>query len=220
MRKEKLKTRFAYYIIGLLIMTAGIAISVKSDLGVSPISAVPYTITCVSGMEMGKATIVFHCILVLFQILLLRRKFQIKNLLQIVVGIVFGYFTTFCNWCVGFLPDPHNIVLRLVMMLISIVLLAIGIFFYLPADIMPIAGEGCMQALSDVTKVDFAKVKVAFDVAMVVISLVTCLIVLRSLGSVGIGTVLAAFLVGITLGILNDRFGDWRDELLAVEKHD
>lgn len=77
-----------------------------------------------------------------------------------------------------------------------------------------------MQALSDVTKVDFAKVKVAFDVAMVVISLVTCLIVLRSLGSVGIGTVLAAFLVGITLGILNDRFGDWRDELLAVEKHD
>ncbi len=220
MRKEKLKTRFAYYIIGLLIMTAGIAISVKSDLGVSPISAVPYTITCVSGMEMGKATIVFHCILVLFQILLLRRKFQIKNLLQIVVGIVFGYFTTFCNWCVSFLPDPHNIVLRLVMMLISIVLLAIGIFFYLPADIMPIAGEGCMQALSDVTKVDFAKVKVAFDVAMVVISLVTCLIVLRSLGSVGIGTVLAAFLVGITLGILNDRFGDWRDELLAVEKHD
>ncbi len=220
MRKEKLKTRFAYYIIGLLIMTAGIAISVKSDLGVSPISAVPYTITCVSGMEMGKATIVFHCVLVLVQILLLRSRFQIKNLLQIVVGIVFGYFTTFCNWCVGFLPDPHNIVLRLVMMLISIVLLAIGIFFYLPADIMPIAGEGCMQALSDVTKVDFAKVKVAFDVAMVVISLVTCLIVLRSLGSVGIGTVLAAFLVGITLGILNDRFGDWRDELLAVEKHD
>ena len=220
MRKEKLKTRFAYYIIGLLIMTAGIAISVKSDLGVSPISAVPYTITCVSGMEMGKATIVFHCVLVLVQILLLRSRFQIKNLLQIVVGIVFGYFTTFCNWCVGFLPDPHNIVLRLVMMLISIVLLAIGIFFYLPADIMPIAGEGCMQALSDVTKVDFAKVKVAFDVAMVVISLVTCLIVLRSLGSVGIGTVLAAFLVGITLGILNDRFGDWQDELLAVEKHD
>jgi len=220
MRKEKLKTRFAYYIIGLLIMTAGIAISVKSDLGVSPISAVPYTITCVSGMEMGKATIVFHCVLVLVQILLLRSRFQIKNLLQIVVGIVFGYFTTFCNWCVGFLPDPHNIVLRLVMMLISIVLLAIGIFFYLPADIMPIAGEGCMQALSDVTKVDFAKVKVAFDVTMVIISLVTCLIVLHDPGSVGIGTVFAAFLVGITLGILNDRFGDWRDELLAVEKHD
>ena len=85
---------------------------------------------------------------------------------------------------------------------------------------MPIAGEGCMQALSDVTKVDFAKVKVAFDVTMVIISLVTCLIVLHDPGSVGIGTVFAAFLVGITLGILNDRFGDWRDELLAVEKHD
>jgi uncharacterized membrane protein YczE len=35
---------------------------------------------------------------------------------------------------------------------------------------------------------------------MVVISLTTCLIVLHSLGSVGIGTVMAAVLVGVVLG--------------------
>lgn len=42
-------------------------------LGVSPVSSIPYTMTCVWGIEMGKATILFHVGLVLLQIILLRR---------------------------------------------------------------------------------------------------------------------------------------------------
>lgn len=90
---------------------------------------------------MGKATILFHCVLVLFQAVLLRKNFEIKNLLQVIVGIVFGYFTTFCNWGVSFLPTPENIVIRLCMMLLSTVFIAFGIFWYMPANIMPLAGS-------------------------------------------------------------------------------
>ncbi|MDE7259923.1 MAG: hypothetical protein K2N77_11905, partial [Lachnospiraceae bacterium] len=86
--------RMLMYIVGLFVMTIGIAISVKSNLGVSPVSSIPYTMTCIWGIEMGKATILFHCFLVLLQIILLRKNYKIKNLLQIIVGIVFGYFTT------------------------------------------------------------------------------------------------------------------------------
>jgi hypothetical protein len=35
--------------------------------GVSPVSLIPHTITCVFGIEMGKATILFHAILVMAQ---------------------------------------------------------------------------------------------------------------------------------------------------------
>jgi uncharacterized membrane protein YczE len=198
--KRSLGNRLLCYFIGLFIMTAGIAISVKSNLGVSPVSSIPYTLTRCWGIEMGKATILFHCVLVLIQILILRKKFKLKSLLQIPVGIVFGYFTTFCNYLAGFLPSPEHLVVRIGMILISVVLVAIGIFLYLPANIMPLAGEGVMQAVSDVTKIPFPRVKVAFDVTMVVVSLVTCLLVLHSLGSVGLGTVIAALLVGIVLG--------------------
>ena len=38
-------------------MTIGIALSVKSNLGVPPVSSIPYTMTCVWGIEMGKASI-------------------------------------------------------------------------------------------------------------------------------------------------------------------
>ena len=181
-------------------MTAGIAISVKSDLGVSPVSSIPYTLTRCWGIEMGKATILFHCVLVLLQLLILRKNFKLKALLQIPVGIVFGYFPSFCNYLMTFLRSPKNVVVCIGMILVSIVLVAIGIFFCLPANIIPLAGEGVMQAVSDVTNIEFSKVKVAFDITMVVISLITCLIAIHGIGSVGLGTIMAAILVGVVLG--------------------
>ncbi len=211
---KNMKVRLPMYFIGLFIMTMGISFSVKSDLGVAPVSSVPYAATCVWGIEMGKATILFHVVLVILQILMLRKNFRIKNLLQIAIGIVFGYFTTFCNYCVSLLPSTQNMVVRIVMLLLSAVLIAFGIFLYVPADIMPLAGEGIIQAISDVTGIDFSKVKIGFDITLTVISLSVCLAILHNLGSVGIGTVISAFLVGAVHGVITKILGKQRDKLL------
>ena len=211
---ENYAVRFVVYLIGLFIMTLGVSMSVKSNLGVSPVSSIPYTITCITGLEMGKATILFHIVLVILQIAILRKDFQAKNLLQIIVGIVFGYFTTFSNYLFSFLPTPENLLIRLAMMLCSTVVIAFGIFLYLPADIIPLAGEGAMKAISDKTQVLFSKVKVCFDISMVAIFLCACLLILHRLGSVGEGTVVAAVLVGSILGVINKLFGEQRDRVL------
>ena len=190
--------------------------SVKSNLGVSPVSSIPYTITCITGLEMGKATILFHVFLVIIQIIILRKAFKMKNLLQVAVGIVFGYFTTFSNYLFSFLPDVNHMGIRLAMMLVSTFIIAVGIFFYLPADIIPLAGEGVMKTISDVLHIPFNKVKVAFDVTMVIVSLIACLIALHELGSVGVGTIVAAILVGTILGVINKKFGKYRDKFMQV----
>jgi len=215
--RDHLSKRLIMYFLGLFTMTIGVALSVKSNLGVSPVSSIPYTMTCIWGIEMGKATIIFHCFLVLLQMILLRRNFKPINLLQVLVGIIFGYFTTFCNWGVSFLPTPENLVIRLLMMLISTVIIAFGIFMYLPPNIMPLAGEGAMKAVSDVTGIAFPKVKVGFDITMVVISLISCLIFIKGLGSVGIGTIVAAFLVGSILNVIENVLGNYRDKWLGIK---
>ena len=214
---SNMKTRLSMYFIGLFVMTLGVALSVKSDLGVSPVSSIPYTITCVWGMEMGRATVVFHMALVLLQMLLLRRAFQLKSLLQVAVGVVFGAFTSLCNYAVGLLPTPDLLPFRLAMMLASTVIIALGIFLYVPADVMPLAGEGAMKTISDLTGVAFPRVKIAFDVSMVVISLTTCLLLIHSPGSVGLGTVIAAVLLGVMLSQITRLLGPWRDRLLHPE---
>lgn len=82
-KNNNIKIRLVIYLIGLFIMTLGISMSVKSNLGVSPVSSIPYTITCITGLEMGKATILFHIVLVALQFVILRGAFQIKSLLRL-----------------------------------------------------------------------------------------------------------------------------------------
>lgn len=59
-------------------------------------------------------------------------KFKPAQLLQILMGVVFGYFTTFCNYMVSFLPTPDNLGIRIVMVLASTVFVAFGIFYICP----------------------------------------------------------------------------------------
>ena len=101
----------------------GIACSVKSNLGVSPVSSIPYTMTCVWGIEMENATILFHVVLVLIQLLVLRKNFSPFRLLQIPIGVVFGKFTTMCNAALAVFPAAENIVVRIALMGESVFLL-------------------------------------------------------------------------------------------------
>lgn len=101
---------------------------------------------------MGKATIFFHIALILIQVLILRKDFKIKNLFQIAVAFIFGYFTTFSNHLISFMPNLSNYLVRLVFLGISIVLIGSGIFMYMSSDLVPLAGEGVMAAVSFKTK--------------------------------------------------------------------
>lgn len=212
---KNLKIRLPMYFIGLFIMTIGIAVSVKSDLGVSPVSSIPYTLTVVWGVEMGLATFLFHIVLVLIQILLLRREFKPKNFIQLAIGVIFGLFTTFCNYLVlELLPPVENMAVRIILLVVSIVVVAAGLFLYVPADIMPLAGEGTILAISQKTRFKFSHVKIGFDVVLSLISLGVCLAVIGELGSVGIGTIVSAVFTGIVLGVITKLFGEKRDKLL------
>lgn len=213
-QKNNVVVRLLFYLLGLIIMTLGVAVSVKSDLGVTPISSIPYTMTVVSGMNLGIATMIFSVVVVLLQILLLRKNYKPINLLQIPIGVLFGAFLTAGGQLMNLLPDPTNIVFRFVIMLISTVLVALGVFLYVPAGFVPLAPEGFLLAASKITKIKFSTVKVICDVAMVIISLVTCLVAIHSLGSVGIGTIIAAVLVGTEVKFMTKYFGSFRDKLL------
>ena len=224
MRIEKEKTkntnmpkRLALYFLGLFIMTAGIAFSVLSDLGVSPLSTLPYAVELWTGFDMGLGTMVMHAFFVLAQLILLRKKFHPIILLQIPAGIVFGWFTTLCNGLVLMIPRTDFIPLQILLQLISILLVAIGIYIYLPANIIPLAGEGIVRAISDTFKWQFAKVKIFFDASIVVISGVLCFLTVGRLGSVGIGTVMSALLTGTFIAWI-ERFMKKRKEKSSKNK--
>ncbi|MCC9261022.1 hypothetical protein MBBWO_13750 [Methanobrevibacter woesei] len=196
--------RIFNYVFGLFLITLGVGLSIKSNLGSTPVSSIPYTLNVIWGIEIGVATVIFHTMLVITELILLRRAFKPKHFLQVPVGILFGFFTTISVNLVNLLPDTSNIILIVIMVLVSTFLVALGLFFYVPTNIVPLSVEGITQAIAIVSNQPFTKVKVFFDVSVVVLSFVLCFIFTGVIGgSVGIGTIFSAIFVGITLKYIN-----------------
>lgn len=209
------KNKAIMYLTGLFIIAIGASLSVKSDLGVSPVTTVPYTVTYIWNVDMGITTFLFHLLLVLIEFLMLRKNFKLTNLLQVVVGIVFGLFTSLCNYIVFLIPFPDTMAVRISLLVLSIFAVAVGLFFYVPAEIMPMAVEGLMLVISEVLKVKFSTVKIVLDIAFSLISLAICLIAVHVMGSVGAGTIVSAVTTGLILKLLNKWFGEKRDRFLS-----
>lgn len=214
-QKNKTAVRLVFYFVGFLIMTLGVAVSIQSGLGVSPISSVPYTMTVVFGVELGLATTVFSVVCALLQIPILRKRYKLVSLLQIPVSVVFGFFMSTCVRLVQVIPDPANFAVRLLLMLVSTFIVAVGVFLYLSAGYIPLPTEGLLLAIAEATGTKFATWKVIGDVTMVAVSLVTCLVMIRSLGSIGLGTVVSALLVGNEVKFLGARFGAKVNKMLG-----
>ncbi|WP_292795900.1 YitT family protein [Methanobrevibacter sp.] len=192
--------RICLFVFGLFIMSLGVAFSIKSTFGTTPISSISYSLALCAGIDIGIATVIFNAALVFIQMIVLRSSFRPKRLLQFINCFLFGYFTDVALFIVYSLNIPDNLIVNVVLIFVSIFLIALGIFIYMPADIAPLPGEGCVESVALVTDWRFSSIKIAFDTTMVAIALLMCVFFYTNpFASVNIGTVISAFLVGFTL---------------------
>ena len=197
--EELTPKRIFNYIFGLYLITLGVAFSIKSNLGSAPVSSIPYAMNLIWMIEIGVATFIFHAVLVLIELILLKNDFKKKHFLQVFVGVLFAAFTSLSVALLGFIPAADSFAIALVMSLLSVFFIALGIFFYVPANIIPLSVEGVTQAIAIVTKRPFHTVKICFDVSVVATALILSYAFLGQFGSVGIGTVIGALFIGTTV---------------------
>ena len=192
--------RIFTFVFGLFVMSFGVAFSINSTLGTTPISSMAYAMALITDMSIGLTTFLFNAGLILVQFLILRSQFNKKRLLQLINCIVFGYFTDVAMYFVSFIPFDASALMCCVYLVLSIFLIALGIFIYLPSDIAPLPGEGCVEAIAIVTGWRFSSVKIGFDALIVTLALLMCWLWYTNIfGAVYIGTIMSAFFVGFTL---------------------
>ena len=187
------------YVFGLYLITLGVAFSIKSGLGSAPVSSIPYAIDLIWLINIGVATFLFHAFLVLIEGILLRSDFKRKHFFQVFVGVLFGVFTSFSVSLMNFVPPADSFLIALLMSVLSIFFIALGLFFYVPTNLIPLSVEGVTQAIAIVTHNPFSKTKVYVDITIVLTALALSYGFLGQLGSVGLGTVLGALFIGTTV---------------------
>ena len=90
----------------------------------------------------------------------------------------------------------------------------------MPANIAPLPGEGCVEAIAIVTDWRFSTIKIGFDATMVSIALVMCALWYTNVfGAVSIGTVISAFMVGFTLRQISNLYFKVTGERINVVNH-
>lgn len=210
--------RIFSYILGLYLITLGIAFSIKSGLGSAPVSTIPYAMNLIWAIEIGVATFIFHALAVVIEFILLRSNFNKKHFLQVFVGVLFGVFTSFSVGLMIFIPPAANIAVALVMVVLSIFFIALGLFFYVPTNIIPLAVDGLTQAIAIVSNKPFSTVKVFFDITILLTALILSYGFLGQWGSVGIGTILGALFIGTTVKYIHRIHGHFTGNSVDMKK--
>ena len=203
--------RYLLLLAGLVIMAFGVAFSIKASLGTSPISSVPYVVSLFAPLTVGTATIIMHCVFILLQILILRKKYHPIQLMQLPVAFFFGYLTDFGVWAVQGITCDHYLQQWLVC-LIGIFLVAVGVSLEVKAGVVVLAGEGVVLAICKVLPVKFGYMKVGFDVTLVAVACVLSFVFTGRLQGVREGTVAAALLVGLIAKQLGKMLSKWKLE--------
>ena len=193
-KKNKLK-RYLLFLVGLFINALGVSLVTKASLGTSPISSIPYVLSLNFSLTLGNFTIIFSILLILLQILILRKNFKIENILQIPVSIAFGYFIDLTMY-MFFWVNPQNYVLKLVALLAGCVVLGFGVYIEVVADVVMLPGESFVRAIVQTMNTNFGTTKIIFDSTMTIIAGVLSVIFFGRLNGVREGTIIAALLVG------------------------
>ena len=196
--------RILIYCGALFLMAIGVALSVNSDLGVSPVNSLPYVISQIIHVRMGTCVTVLFCAYILMQILILRKEFQPVNLLQIVFSTVFGYFVDFAKWLMGDFSIP-TYPGKLLMLAGSIVLIGLGVMIYMDVELVPMPMEGLSSTIAKKLDKPFPTMKTAVDCTVVVTGLVLSLVFLGKLDGIREGTVITAAVTGKVIALLRKR---------------
>jgi uncharacterized membrane protein YczE len=198
-KKERLLIRCIVQVAGLFIMALGVALSVKADLGTSPISSVPYVYSLGFPFTMGVSTVAINVIFILLQLVVLKKEFQPIQLLQLPVAIMFGFFTDVTLSLVSSNLLASNYFFQWILCLLGCLTIAFGVYLQVKAKVIYLAGDGLVLAICTTFHKEFGKVKVGFDCTLVVIGIISSLVLLHSLHGIREGTIVAALLVGTTV---------------------
>ena len=192
---HELLKRYIFFFLGICLNAFGIALFTRSKLGTGPTSCIPYVVSLKSGLSFGTCTFMFNILLLLGQIILLRKNFPRYQLLQLPVTLLFSIlidgamkFTTFVNTDIYWVALLYNI--------LGCVFRAVGVSCQVVADVVMLSTEAFVKALSDVSKKEFSWIKLFFDVFMAAVAIALSFLLLGRLESVREGTLIIVLLVG------------------------
>lgn len=207
--------RLSLYVIGLFFLSLGVSFSIQADLGVSPVSSLAYAFSLSFGLSVGMMTIVANVLFIIIQVVLSKRFDLKESIVQLIITFLFGFFMDTTLFLVQLLPTPESILMRCVFLMISLFVVSIGLLGYFNAKFPLMPYDALTYEISEKFNMKFSKAKISSDLLNVCVAGLVCIIFIHSLGSIGIGTLVAAYFIGKIVGWLMTHFQKYLVQWIA-----
>jgi uncharacterized membrane protein YczE len=173
-------------VVGQWLFGTGEALLVDAGLGVSPWTVLAQGISVRGGIPIGLATLVVSVCVLLLWIPLRERPGLGTVCNAIVIALALQVM-------VGVLPQPDNVAVQLAFVFAGIAVIGVGSGVYLTANLGPGPRDGWMTGLHVRYGWPISRVRLAIEAVVLVLGWLLG-------GTVGIGTVLFALLIGPAVG--------------------
>lgn len=204
MTKRELTARYLLFIVGLFVNAFGISLIIKANLGSSPISSLPYTLSLTLPITLGQLMLLLNAALIVGQIGLLKKEFKKEQFLQIPVAILFSFFID-CSMALlaGF--DPTGYGSQIAALISGCAILGLGVSMEVIADVVMLSGEAFVKAITLRTGKEFGITKIGFDTTLALLACAVSLLLVGTIEGVREGTIIAALIVGLFARFFNRR---------------
>lgn len=183
-------------------MAFGVVLIAKANLGVSPLSSIPFAVSGITGLSFGGMTTAFHILCVLLQAILLK-KITVKILLQLPLATVFGLIVNLFTGLLQF--GAMSLWLRIPLNFAGTFCSALGIVLIVNMDLMLPPPDAFLRECSVQFHQPLSRVKIIGDITFVAVTVILELVFRGRITAVGIGTVISMYFTGVFVGFLKKR---------------
>ncbi|WP_047984351.1 YczE/YyaS/YitT family protein [Ornithinibacillus californiensis] len=186
---QRIGKSFFIYVIGIMILTLGIMLTIQSKLGTSPFDALLVGLYRTFGLTIGSWEIVVGATMVIMNAIALKaRPEYLAILTSLITGIgIDTWLFVLGDWLIG-----EHLFEQTLLVSVGILFTGLGIAVYLESGFAPNPMDRSMVILTDKTGWSFSKSRAIISIVLVIIAYLFN-------GTIGIGTVLNALFIGVII---------------------
>jgi uncharacterized membrane protein YczE len=223
---KSILVRYGISTLGLIVVALGVGLSIKSNLGIAPLSCIPTVLSLrFLSISIGTFTFAFNLLFIVLQAIILKKDFKWNHLMQVLPVFLFGYLVDGAVWLFDSLQSPAtDYLVQVLLCLLSVLLTAVGIRLEVVGRGWILPADNTLSEISRRTRARFSVVKVTMDVILVVLSVLLSLLFFGQLTGNGHtmvvreGTLIQALLTGLCMQLTDPPLNRWLEPVVDKYK--
>lgn len=191
----RMKNRILLFISGIFILTFGVALIIKADLGVGSWDSVNVGLSNKFGLSVGTFAFLVAIIMTIIAGIIRGGKFKFYTLCT---AFILSGCTDFWLLILKDVSMSNEIIVKIICFLIGMVISSAGLAVYLTPNLAPNSLDDCMMAFKE-------KFNLSVGMAKLIADSIGIIFALLASGPIGIGTIIITFSVGPLINVFYSR---------------